>query len=258
MNVSRAIFIMGALGASVAMAACRRDAPDQARPSATVAPGPVSTTTITSAPTWTVAMPTRVEVPGDQVSLVAHGPPGERRAIVYLHGMCSSPEPDVADLADLSRAHGSIVALFADVPCGDGTNKWQTDETALQRRIDAALAAVKAARGGDLDEDRLTLVGESQGASRAESLVARYGERYPYVVLVGAPGRARPQSFARARAVAVVAGEREAQMEQLAGAKALDGDGIKSRFFEIPLAQHGELGPEGKRVMDEALTFLGR
>ena len=39
------------------------------------------------------------------------------------------------------------------------------------------------------------------------------------------------------------------------GARSLEGAGLDARFFVLPNATHGTYGPEGVRVMDEAITF---
>jgi len=222
-----------------ALGGCRRESGDVREPPP---PPKVSITTVTSAETFPVAQPLDIDVDGDRSLRVAHAPAGERRAIVYLHGMCSTPDEDVADMAEITRVHGTLIAVKADQPCPDGGTKWTADEEAIQGRIDRALETTARARNGELDKMRLTIIGESQGASRAEALARRYADRYPYVVLVGAPTRPRVESFPSAAAVAVVAGEREAQKDSVAGADVLAKAGKKARFFEIPLATHGTFG----------------
>lgn len=205
-----------------------------------------------------VAEPETLEVPGDRPVHVAHAPPDDRRAVVYLHGKCKMPASDFATVAELARAHGTLVALEADTECESGGLRWTTDEAAIQARIDAALGAVAKSRGDALDASALTIIGESQGAARAEGLTRRAKDRYRQVVLVSEPTTLQPTSFDRARAVATLAGTREGQEEMRGGAAELGRSGTDARFFSIADAAHGEFNHAAVLALDEALTFVQR
>jgi hypothetical protein len=75
-------------------------------------------------------------------------------------------------------------------------------------------------------------------------------------VLVGSPQLPSPENLRGAKAVANLAGEKEAQTNMREGARVLAGAGMSSRFFELPGAVHGHYGPEGERVMREAIAFV--
>lgn len=196
---------------------------------------------------------TTVEVPGDAGVLVVRGP-RTARPIVYLHGMCSDPREDLAAWGGLATRHGPILALLGDVPCPDkpGRTKWSSEPEALDGRVRAAVHAAFGRPG----RDEVVVIGESMGAARAELLATRYPERYARAVLVGSPQAPSPQSFRAARAIATLAGEREDASKMRAGAEALAAAGVRARFFALPGASHGNYGPDGARVMAEAVAFV--
>lgn len=197
-----------------------------------------------------------VPVPADRSVRVVHGGPRTRRALVYLHGMCGNPEA-MDDWSSLASHYGTLVVLRADVPCGDRPgSKWPQDVGAIQARIDRALDAVAEQRGGLLDRERLVLIGYSQGAHRGERLAEAFPERYPYLILGGPPGTANPERLARARAVAILGGERENTEHMRDGANALLGAGLRARFFLLPRVGHGGYGPEAPRVLGEVFSWL--
>jgi pimeloyl-ACP methyl ester carboxylesterase len=197
-----------------------------------------------------------VDVPHDYRVRVLHAAPPIERAIVYLHGMCSTSLP--ADRwAPLAARFGTLVLLRAETPCGDRPgNKWTKDPARLQERIDRALEAVRRERGGHLDTQTLGLIGYSQGAHRAEVLAATYPTRYPNVVLGGPPEAALPEHFQGAHRVAVLGGELENTDHMRHGTEQLRTSGVQARFFVLPGAYHGDYGPEGVRVMQDVLVWV--
>ena len=197
-----------------------------------------------------------VAVPGDSAVRVVHGGPDVRWALVYLHGMCGNPEA-VADWSSVASRYGTLIVLRADVPCGDRPgNKWPTDVSAIQGRIDRALEVVGEQRGGLLDPSRLVAIGYSQGAHRAERLAEASPERYPLLVLGGPPSSASPQRLALARGVAIFGGERENTQHMRAGARALEEAGLRARFFLLPGVGHGAYGPDAPRVLADVFAWL--
>ena len=94
------------------------------------------------------------------------------------------------------------------------------------------------------------------GASRAEALAARFQSKYTRLILVGAPETPSAKRPEGARAIAVVAGEKELQENMRQGVSGLELAGLKVRFWELPGASHGGYGPEGARVMGEAVASV--
>lgn len=197
-------------------------------------------------------------VEGDREVLVTFGNPDERRPIVHLHGMCADAREDLEAWGGLAQDFGTILAPVGDVPCPDkpGRTMWPDDAERIDGRIDAALDAVNATGRVSLDKAEVVLVGESMGAARAEALARRYPERYRRLVLVGSPRRPSPENLRGAIAVASLAGEREPQANMREGARVLSSRGIAARFWVLPEATHGQYGPEGERIMREAIAFV--
>lgn len=207
-------------------------------------------------PSYAAGVPTSLAVPGDGAAHVSHGIRGDGRVVVYLHGRCSDPVTDLRSWGGLATRFGTMIALVGDVACDNGTKEWSLDESLLEERIEGALAELERVRSERVLKSDAILVGESQGASRVERLAARYPERYRRLVLIGAPSAPSFERLRNAVAVATLAGSREPQEDMTRGARALESAGLASRFFELPGAAHGEYGPEGQRVMTEALTFV--
>lgn len=202
------------------------------------------------------SLPTEVPVAGDLVALVAHGPVGNDRAIVYLHGVCG----DVTKYRSWSEAavrFGTVVAVRGDDKCKEpGRYKWGHPLSRTDRRILAALRAVGEARGAPLDTGAITLVGYSQGSAHAEALVRAFPSRYRRAVLVAGPNEHTPSSFREALAVAVVAGEKDLKTHLQDSATKAAKAGVRARYFELPGARHGEYGPEAVPVMGEVLSWV--
>lgn len=200
--------------------------------------------------------PAVVDVPGDRPIHVVHGEPGTRKALVYLHGLCG----DVTAMyswAKMASRYGTVIGMLADQECDvPGRYRWTLYIAGIDARIDRALDVVREQRGGRLETKTLTVIGYSQGASRAAALAQRFPEKYPRVVIAGAPSKPRVTRVGLARVVAVVGGERESTDHMVRGVADLSRAGKKAKFFLLPEAAHGEYGPEGTRVMEEALRFV--
>jgi len=201
--------------------------------------------------------PTIVDIPGDRGAFVIHAPASNSRAIIYLHGMCGNVRA-VESWKQVLSESGTLIGVMGDKPCGGGRVRWTKHYDRIQARIEAALRAVKQARGGLLDIEFLTLFGYSQGAERAEALTARFPKRYRLVILGGAPQMPRLAHLGDTSAVAFFAGELELSGNMRLGAEVLTAAGKPARFFLLPKAKHGEFGPEGPRVMNELFSWLFR
>jgi pimeloyl-ACP methyl ester carboxylesterase len=199
-----------------------------------------------------------VPVAGDDPVLVVAGNPSVHRPIVHLHGMCERPRANLEAWGAVARDHGTIIALVGDVPCPEkaGATKWSDDAEKIDERIDAAIDAVNMAKGNRLDTSEIVLVGESMGAARAELLAREIPDRYTRLVLIGSPQTASPANLRSARAVANLAGEKEPQQRAKEATRALASAGLAARFWELPGATHGQYGPDGERIMSEAIAFV--
>jgi pimeloyl-ACP methyl ester carboxylesterase len=244
------------------LAACKKSEADsrmQARQSVTLRaaelPAPAHTRPAPPAPPPRSREIELVDVPEDQPALVIRGEGA--RPIVYLHGMCSEPRSDLEAWGSSVSAYGTVIGLVGDTRCASATGNatWTNDPAAIDARIGAAIDALRA-RGVALDPSEMIVIGESLGASRAEALASRFPARYTRVILVGAPQTPSPKSLGRAKAIALLAGEREPQEKMLQGTAGLEAHGLAARFWELPGATHGTYGPEGARAMAEAVAFV--
>jgi pimeloyl-ACP methyl ester carboxylesterase len=159
--------------------------------------------------------------------------------------------------SSIASHYGTMIILSADLPCeGRPGTRWPKDVSLIQARIDKALAVVKSARGGLLDTDHLALIGYSQGAHRGEGLAGMYPDRYEYLILGGSPEAPSPQNLAKSRSVAIVGGEREDVSHMRAGDEALRRAGVRSKFFLLPRAAHGDYGPQGPEVLARVFAWM--
>ncbi len=202
------------------------------------------------------ALPTEVPVAGDLVAQVAHGAVGNRRVIVYLHGVCGDVHKFRA-WTDAAIHFGTVVAVLGDDKCKDaGRYKWGFGVERTDRRIVAAVKAVSAVRSAPLDLEAITLVGYSQGSARAEALVRAFPSRYRRAILVAGPKEHTPASFHDALGIAMVGGGRDLKTHLQESAVKAAKAGVRARYFELPGARHGEYGAEAVKVMGAALSWV--
>jgi predicted esterase len=197
-----------------------------------------------------------IPVAGDTPTYVLPGKEGSREVLLYLHGRCGNPFAGARSFPEASASRGTMVIVLGDVPCPNSPRRrWSGDMKHNQARIDAALDAASQSLGRDLDRQSLTVVGYSEGALKAEQLAHLYPERYPRVLLIGSPRAPSPFNLGKGHAIVTMVGERDAQHDMREGTKSLEKAGRKVHFWLLPGARHGQYGPEGERVMDEALGW---
>jgi len=200
--------------------------------------------------------PVDVVVPGDRpVHVVAPASSGNR-ALVYLPGRCGDDQAFRSWRGAAAR-WGTLVVVLGDERCdGSSRYRWGTDLRRIDGRIGAALHAVSVSRGATLDSSAITLIGYSEGATRAEGLIRQSPERYRRAILAGAPKQPQVERLRGVGAVVVIAGELDRRRYLEEGADDLVRAGVPATFRVLPGAAHGEYGPEGERVMSEALAWL--
>lgn len=197
-------------------------------------------------------------IPGDAAGWIVQGGPNTETLIIYLHGKCSTPPVDELKSWHAAASKlGTVVALWGDVACDVPNQRgWTTDVPVLQARIERAARAAAATRSGKLEQHEILLVGYSQGALRAEALVASNPAVYSRSLLIGGPELVVAANLKDAKAVATMAGDLDRQDLMKASSAALVAAGVRSRYFVLPGAEHGAYGPQGNRVMGEALSWL--
>jgi pimeloyl-ACP methyl ester carboxylesterase len=200
--------------------------------------------------------PIRMEVLDTSAStptfVMRGGPHGPGR-LVFLHGMCGHGLGYVQSFQWSAAQRGTLIAPQGDVPCGEAPlAKWSQDIDGLDARVVGAYRALGEV--GVVDD--ITIIGYSQGASRAEALARRYPERYTRLVLIGAPEVPNPAGLSTVRAAVMMAGEKDNQEVMQDGAAAFRRVGIRAIFQSIPEARHGEMGPRPEETMGRALDWL--
>lgn len=187
--------------------------------------------------------------------LVHYGSPGQKRVLVYLHGKCDEPGPALEAFAGSVEGQGHVVAPRATEPCPNGKTMWTTDIDQLDAQIRAAVDAAEASAGARWSKEKQVLIGYSQGAARGEALVARQ-PRFAWTVFIGAPEAPSAEAYGNVTAASFLAGDKDRQDLMKRGEKALQEAGKPVRYLVLPGAEHGEFGPDGGRVMREAVGFV--
>jgi predicted esterase len=201
-----------------------------------------------------VAHAEEVQVPGDLPAVLVRAVGEHRLQMVFLPGMCAHPGGYVAAFMHTVASRGDLLAMQGDVSCGgDGAaRRWSSDLEAMDRRIGAAFRA-----SGLGEPERVVVIGYSQGAERAERLVARWPEKYDRAILIGSPIVPSPRTLGRAKAVVLMAGTYDMAVAPMRGAVSpLLRASVPATFFEIPGARHGQMGIEPERTMEAALDFV--
>jgi pimeloyl-ACP methyl ester carboxylesterase len=196
----------------------------------------------------------RIRVPGDLPASVVASDDGAPPRIVFLPGVCSNAYAYLLGFPGAARAHGGVVALDGDEPCGtDPSFRTFTSNPELQhRRIESALAA---AGRREIPRDGITLIGYSRGATIAEKLAVRWPERYTRVVLIGSPVDPSPTLVSKTRAVVTMSCSLDVPPRMKEGARKIDKSGVPATYFEMPGCTHGNI-TDGERVFTETFDWL--
>ena len=240
--------------------ACRcTEAPAPARPpdptpsvSRFLPPPPASSSALPPPP----APPKEVQVeelavPDDLPAFVVRGKPDGVR-IAFLHGLCGNPYAYALSFRHAAARVGTLVAIQGNMSCGPGFRDWSSPPARVDARIEAAFRAL-----GDTSELRdLIVIGYSSGGTFAELLVMRNPERYARAILIANPRAPALYRLRKARAVVMMAGERDRHDLMKAGMRDLAAKSIPTTFLVLPGATHGEMGHDAERVMGEALDWL--
>lgn len=202
-----------------------------------------------------------VEVEDDRAALVILGDGDQaHRPIVHLHGTCAVARADIEAWSSTARAYGSIVAIEGDTPCPDGIGgrTWHTDSAGLEKRIDAALDAIRTVRGVVLDREEITVVGDDIGALHALALAARAPKKFARLVLVGLPDAAPAYDLQGLHGIAVLASDREPQDKARRAYDAFVAEKIPAKMWTLPGATHSDYGLQGARTIGAALAFVSQ
>lgn len=201
----------------------------------------------------------RLEVPGDLVASVVRGKRRAAPRTIFLPGLCSNAYAYLLGFPEAAKEQGGVVAIEGDQPCVPGFRSFSWDAPKLHRRIEAAFAAAGSALG---DDERVTLVGYSQGAALAEQLVQRWPRRYTRIVLIGAPTDPNPAHFRTAEGVVTMSCSLDVPWRMKEAARGIErasggasGSKVRSTYVEMPGCTHGNLA-RGDETLGAAFAFL--
>jgi predicted esterase len=179
-------------------------------------------------------------------------------AIVFLHGMWSSPEDSCPKFESAATTFGFLVCPRGNAPLGDG-RMWAGSYADAARMIHAALDAAATMAPGRLDRSGGgTLLGFSNGAYFAAEVALREPGRWTGLVLISMKLDldARALHAAGVRRVILAAGdadEARAAMQSLA--QRLDTPALEARFMSLGPVGHG-FPPDVDRRMVEAIAWV--
>ncbi len=196
----------------------------------------------------------RADVPKDSPASFVRAPTGHAARILFLPGLCSNAYAYLLAFPETARAHGGVVAIDGDQPCGAPDSGFHsfTWSAPLQRaRLDAALAAV----GADAPPEGFTLVGYSAGASIAQMLHERWPERFPRLVLIAPPEDPTPTRMKKAEAVVAMSCSLDVPYRMKAARDGLTTIGVPAIYLEMPKCTHGNV-TDGEHLFGEAFDFL--
>jgi pimeloyl-ACP methyl ester carboxylesterase len=197
----------------------------------------------------------RIAVPRDSLAAVVRPRDGTAPGIVFLPGVCSNAYAYLLSFPEAARAHGGVVAIDGDQPCGapnSGFHSFSWDPIKQNARVEAAL---RAAGITTIPREGLTLVGYSAGASIGELMVQRWPSRYARVVLIGAPSEPSSARLADARGVVTMSCSRDVPVRMRDAAKHLVKAGVPATYVEMPGCTHGNVA-DGEHVFGEAFDWL--
>ncbi len=197
----------------------------------------------------------RVAVAGDRAAWMVRGKDGASPRIVFMPGICSSSYAYLMNFREAARAHGGVVAIDGDLPCGaanSGYHSFSWDPVRQRARLEKALVAAGVTA---IPKEGLTVVGYSAGAGIGELIAARWPDRYSEVVLIGAPSDPSTVHLAGARAVVTMSCSRDVPARMKDAAKRLLARGVPASYLEMPGCTHGNIA-DGDRVFLEAFDWL--
>ncbi|MGH7281601.1 MAG: hypothetical protein ACRELY_08775 [Polyangiaceae bacterium] len=186
-------------------------------------------------------------------SFVRGETPGVAR-IVFLPGLCSNAGAYLWAFNRAAQAHGGVVAIDGDKPCGSATSGFHSftwDPNLQHARIERALAATSM----KAPPDGFTLVGYSAGASIAEMVHEKWPELFPRLILIAPPQDLWIEKLVNAQAVVSMSCSLDVPGRMKSGAKKLGARGVRATYMEMPKCTHGNIA-DGEHVMGDAFAWL--
>lgn len=220
-----------------------------------IAPGPVVPDADAPVASDEPARVERVVVERDVPAAIVRDRQGDAPRIVFLPGVCSNAYAYLLSFPEAARAHGGVIAIDGDKPCGaegSGFRSFSWDPARQDARLQAAFAATGAS---SIPREGLTLVGYSAGAGIGELMVQRWPTRYARVVLIGAPSDPSPARLSGARGVVTMSCSRDVPGRMREAARRIAAAGVPATYLEMPGCTHGNVA-DGERVFETAFDWL--
>jgi pimeloyl-ACP methyl ester carboxylesterase len=174
--------------------------------------------------------------------------------IVFMPGLCSNAAAYLTAFPQAANAHGGVVAIDGDKPCGaanSGFHSFTWDAKLQKSRIDRALAALE----DSAPPDGFTLVGYSAGASIAELVHEKWPALFPRLVLIAPPEDLWIEKLVDAQGVVSMSCSLDVPGRMKSGAKKLGARGVRATYMEMPKCTHGNI-TDGERIFGDAFSWL--
>jgi predicted esterase len=204
--------------------------------------------------------PTRLPSP-PHAPVLAYGAraASKESTIVFLHGMCDTPENECAYLHVAATGFGDLVCPRANGRCSNGNAIWQGSFAQRRAPVDAALVALEERRGPLAKPTGPTvLIGFSQGAYEAVNLVTHEEGPYTHLVLIGANVEPDARTLQRhgIRAVILASGDFDGAMPTMKrSASALARAGMRAKFESLGKVGHS-FAQNMREWTEQALAWL--
>jgi pimeloyl-ACP methyl ester carboxylesterase len=237
----------------LALGSCERAQVPASGSAPTLRPPTEGQAPVASASADATRPPPRSSAAAAPASLV-RGTDGSSTHLVFMPGLCSNAYAYLLAFPEVARAHGGIVAIDGDRPCGAADSGFRsfTWSPKLQRsRLEAALSAA----GVPIPPDGLTLIGYSSGASIAELMHGEWPALFPRLVLIAPPKDPSVARLKTAAGVVFMACSLDVTGRMKSAAKNLVPAGVPSLYLEMPGCTHGNMA-DGERIFGEAFDWL--
>jgi predicted esterase len=182
---------------------------------------------------------------------------GKQPLAVMLHGMCDVPQNECPWFAPAVTPHAWLVCPRARIPCRGGGARWSGESDGT---VSAAARRLEAARPGEVETTRDgLLIGFSQGAYAAMSIVARQPHHWSRLLLIAA--HVSPNAWLLNRdgieRVLLAAGDYDMTHGPMrVVAKRLARGGYPARFMSLGKVGH-TFPSDMEQRMTDAVSWLG-
>jgi predicted esterase len=179
-------------------------------------------------------------------------------AVVFLHGMCDTPENECRWLHRAATDVGHLVCPRAAGTCQNGGSIWSGPSADRRAIVENGLAALKSRFGDANVETGGVLIGFSQGAYEAVRLVHEGPGPFSYLLLIGAKVELDARLLEKRGIVAVLLASGEydgARPAMQKAARDLARAGIRAEYRSLGRVGHS-FAPDMETWTEDALRWL--